>query len=377
MADSISSGLLFLPFEEDEEDEEEAPHEILGPFVPVFSYDPESDYPDDHASLALDLFDRRVPLHPIRMESFPVSPPEEIRLDYLGLNLGLGLGLEEDDGGDRDREVEVSVASDWGADDFFVGRRSSTSDSIEFSRARPVGSDGLRITGFDSDSDSDEQIVAIGADMESIDVRGQRRDPNEDFEWEEVDGRLDDRDVVSITIVGNGDDGRDFDHDVAEQEEEAVRNLQWEVLLAVNSLGRSPMDPDDVEGYFVDDHEGFVYTSDIEAYEVLFGQFADHESSLKGSPPAAKSVVESLPSVVLTKEDIANDDVECTVCRDGILVEERVKRLPCSHYYHEDCILPWLAIRNTCPLCRYELPTDDPEYEKWKARRGSSVVAQD
>ncbi|XP_073010296.1 uncharacterized protein [Typha latifolia] len=206
-----------------------------------------------------------------------------------------------------------------------------------------------RIAGFEPDPTSDGQIdESFGLPLcwDCLQFEEQRRDPNEDFEWEEIDGR---------------------DHDGGEQEEEeevdAIRNLEWEVLLDMNSLGRNPMDADDGEAYFVDDHD------DFESYEVLSGEFADYEIALKGGPPAAKSAVESLPSVVLTKEDFARDEMHCAVCKDGILIEERVKRLPCSHHYHEECILPWLGIRNSCPLCRYELPTDDPEYEKWKAGR--------
>ncbi|KAG1363736.1 E3 ubiquitin ligase BIG BROTHER-related-like [Cocos nucifera] len=364
---------------------------VPDPSDPVHS-DQDSDSLDDHATLAFDLFDRSstrpigattAPFpEPLQSPDFRVSEgPEEVRSDYLGL----GSGFEDhEDGEGTEREVVVSY---WGGDDLVFGRMSSPSESIDFSRARHVDSEGLRIAGFDSDSDSDEQIVDSGESQDRINddlglplcwdclqLEEQRRDFNIELEWEEVDDRLEERDVLSIMIVGNDEisnGARERNHDEVEQEEDVVRNIDWEVLLAVNNLGRNHLDPEDVESFFVDDHEGFVYTSDYEAYEVLFGQFADHDSSLKGSPPAAKSVVENLPSVMMTKEDVDENNV-CAVCKDGILVGEKVKRLPCSHHYHEECILPWLGIRNTCPLCRFELPTDDPEYEKWKARRARS-----
>ncbi|KAJ1413985.1 Zinc finger, RING-type [Sesbania bispinosa] len=146
--------------------------------------------------------------------------------------------------------------------------------------------------------------------------------------------------------------------------EEALRYLEWEILLAVNNLERNAGLEHDDENFadsYLAIQDGYISTSD---YDILFGQFLENESALKGSPPAAKSFVENLPLVELTEEELRGKEVACAICKDEIMLEEKVRRLPCSHCYHGDCILPWLSIRNTCPVCRFELPTDDPDYEQ-------------
>ena len=48
----------------------------------------------------------------------------------------------------------------------------------------------------------------------------------------------------------------------------------------------------------------------------------------------------------------------CTVCHDDYEEGTTVVELPCTHCFHEDCIMPWLETHNTCPVCRKELPAD-------------------
>ena len=47
---------------------------------------------------------------------------------------------------------------------------------------------------------------------------------------------------------------------------------------------------------------------------------------------------------------------ECSICREAMRVGETVLKLHCRHVYHDACVAAWLRTKNTCPLCREELP---------------------
>ncbi|WZY80881.1 E3 ubiquitin-protein ligase AIP2 isoform X1 [Brassica napus] len=88
------------------------------------------------------------------------------------------------------------------------------------------------------------------------------------------------------------------------------------------------------------------------------------------APPASKEVVEKLPVIVFSEEMLKTlgADVECCICKENLVIGDKMQELPCKHTFHPPCLKPWLDEHNSCPICRHELPTDDQKYENWKER---------
>ena len=73
-----------------------------------------------------------------------------------------------------------------------------------------------------------------------------------------------------------------------------------------------------------------------------------------GPPPAQEQTIDSLPEVYVPKKHIENK-LDCTVCQEYFTEDTKVKELPCNHYFHIDCIVPWLKLHNSCPICRISI----------------------
>lgn len=78
------------------------------------------------------------------------------------------------------------------------------------------------------------------------------------------------------------------------------------------------------------------------------------------NPPASKAAIEALPTIEIQEIHILTES-QCAVCKDLFELESEAREMPCKHLYHSDCILPWLNLRNSCPVCRHELPPDNQD----------------
>ncbi|KAH8420925.1 hypothetical protein KR222_009841 [Zaprionus bogoriensis] len=83
-----------------------------------------------------------------------------------------------------------------------------------------------------------------------------------------------------------------------------------------------------------------------------------NQMETSGPPPLSTQRINEIPNVRISAEEVERK-MQCSVCWDDFKLDETVRKLPCSHLYHENCIVPWLNLHSTCPICRKSLANDD------------------
>lgn len=89
------------------------------------------------------------------------------------------------------------------------------------------------------------------------------------------------------------------------------------------------------------------------------------------TPPASEAVISALPRIPVSQEMVTEKEM-CPVCLDKFRIEDppaMAIKLQCRHTFCEGCLGPWLRRTATCPVCRKDLPTDDPMYEEYKRQK--------
>lgn len=97
-----------------------------------------------------------------------------------------------------------------------------------------------------------------------------------------------------------------------------------------------------------------------EEMDRVISQLIDQNVNGDAPGPAPRTAIRALPKKKITKSMLGNEDkAECSICMEPVKVGTEVSVLPCSHWFHYDCIEMWLTQHNTCPHCRrgIEVPT--------------------
>jgi hypothetical protein len=74
--------------------------------------------------------------------------------------------------------------------------------------------------------------------------------------------------------------------------------------------------------------------------------------------------------VQVTADDLIDvTNRECAVCLEEQPIGSYACKLSCGHLFHRNCVRDWLLQHCTCPVCRFELQTDDYAYEQGRKKR--------
>ncbi|PSS17792.1 E3 ubiquitin-protein like [Actinidia chinensis var. chinensis] len=52
---------------------------------------------------------------------------------------------------------------------------------------------------------------------------------------------------------------------------------------------------------------------------------------------------------------ISGEDAVCCICLGKYANNDELRELPCSHFFHKECVDKWLKINALCPLCKREV----------------------
>ncbi|KAJ8747737.1 hypothetical protein K2173_014512 [Erythroxylum novogranatense] len=105
--------------------------------------------------------------------------------------------------------------------------------------------------------------------------------------------------------------------------------------------------------------------------DLLLQHLAENDSNRYGTPPAHKEAIDALPTVTIKEK------LQCSVCLDEYGIGTEAKEMPCKHKFHKECILPWLELHSSCPVCRYQLSVDESKLDSERPRNINTQTLND
>lgn len=67
-----------------------------------------------------------------------------------------------------------------------------------------------------------------------------------------------------------------------------------------------------------------------------------------------EEIIDLLPKTAI-KNESSRPKKECIICLSAYQINDEITALPCTHIFHNSCIVSWLKQNQTCPLCKYKI----------------------
>ncbi|KAH1260674.1 hypothetical protein AAZX31_02G080300 [Glycine max] len=65
--------------------------------------------------------------------------------------------------------------------------------------------------------------------------------------------------------------------------------------------------------------------------------------------------IETSSAYLENERTLLLEDAECCICLCSYEDGAELHALPCNHHFHSSCIVKWLKMNATCPLCKYNI----------------------
>lgn len=180
---------------------------------------------------------------------------------------------------------------------------------------------------------------------------------------------------VAIGVSGGGGPGsvrgigRHRDRRRGMQNINNLDNILREILISVadganGGVGGTPM-------FFMGNPGDYAWGR--EGLDTIVTQLLNQMDNT-GPPPLEKEKIAEIPKVTINAEQVEMK-LQCSVCWEDFQIDEFVRKLTCAHVYHESCIIPWLELHGTCPICRKSLaPEQQPDEQRGLAAAANAVA---
>jgi E3 ubiquitin-protein ligase RNF115/126 len=123
-------------------------------------------------------------------------------------------------------------------------------------------------------------------------------------------------------------------------------------------------------------HGDAVYSQ--EALDRIVSQLMEQHQTGNAPGPATAAAIQSLPTREIVEADAGDSgSADCSICMDTVPLGDSVTTLPCSHWFHHDCIRAWLGEHDTCPVCRKGIMPRDSAAEGEGARSSNQAPLHD
>ncbi|XP_052745980.1 uncharacterized protein LOC112044887 isoform X2 [Bicyclus anynana] len=169
----------------------------------------------------------------------------------------------------------------------------------------------------------------------------------------------------SVRININIEDESDNDEDISMNDYESYNDSDMSVESNESDhLSSSSSDSDvDMDTSESSDSESSVWeiesSSDVPYHSSNHNRHSSFRNFIDGIQQIGMSIspilsprLQLISSPRITRRERSWTLEECSICFELILRNQEVMSLPCTHHFHQACILPWLQEQQTCPNCR-------------------------